>query len=87
LRRSGRKIPLCTVITGEEAVTLRLKREVNDFALIKFPMLARRGLTFSKGMKLSTAANLLAWGTHSIHAYPDNASVFVRFFLKFAAFL
>jgi hypothetical protein len=50
-------------------------------------MLARRGLTFSTGKKLPTAANLLAWGTDSIHAYPDNASNFVRFFIKIAAWL
>jgi hypothetical protein len=56
-------------------------------ALIEFPMLARPGLTFSKGKRLLTAANLLAWGTHSIHAYQNNASGFVRFFIKLAMLL
>jgi hypothetical protein len=50
-------------------------------------MLARPGLTFSKGKKFLTAANLLAWGTDSIHAYPDNASNFVRIFIKIAVLL
>ena len=38
-------------ITGEEAVTLRQKREVMGFVLFKLPLLAQPGLISSKGMK------------------------------------
>ena len=41
--------------------------------LSAYPMLRPLGLTFSKGKKLVTAANLLARGMHSILIYFNNA--------------